>query len=89
MDLFWITRGGQRPVDYFRRTPGRFRLCHVKDGQTSGMMTDVGAGTINFAAIFAQRETAGLRHFFVEHDNPKNPMTTITASYQYLRGLTF
>jgi len=31
MDLCWIIVGGQDPVKYFERYPGRFPLVHVKD----------------------------------------------------------
>ena len=31
LDLYWITKGGQDPLAYFARWPGRFRLVHVKD----------------------------------------------------------
>jgi len=31
MDLCWITVGGQDPLKYFDRYPGRFPLVHVKD----------------------------------------------------------
>jgi sugar phosphate isomerase/epimerase len=36
MDLCWITVGGQDPVKYFDRYPGRFRLVHVKDWSSKG-----------------------------------------------------
>jgi sugar phosphate isomerase/epimerase len=36
MDLCWITVGGQDPVKYFDRYPGRFPLVHVKDWTTKG-----------------------------------------------------
>ncbi len=36
MDLCWITVGGQDPVKYFDRYPGRFPLVHVKDWITKG-----------------------------------------------------
>jgi sugar phosphate isomerase/epimerase len=36
MDLCWITVGGQDPVKYFDRHPGRFPLVHVKDWTTKG-----------------------------------------------------
>jgi sugar phosphate isomerase/epimerase len=36
MDLCWITVGGQDPVKYFDRYPGRFPLVHVKDWSTKG-----------------------------------------------------
>src|SRR5690606_35632612 len=31
MDLYWITKAGADPFDYFARFPGRFPLVHVKD----------------------------------------------------------
>ena len=36
LDLCWITVGGQDPVKYFGRYPGRFPLVHVKDWTTKG-----------------------------------------------------
>jgi len=36
MDLCWITVGGQDPVKYFDRYPGRFPLVHVKDWTSKG-----------------------------------------------------
>src|ERR1051325_1051274 len=29
LDLYWITKGGQTPLAYFRKYPGRFPLVHV------------------------------------------------------------
>ncbi|HEX9580186.1 MAG TPA: sugar phosphate isomerase/epimerase [Gemmatimonadales bacterium] len=89
MDLFWITRGGGDPLAYFRAYPGRFHTVHVKDMDARGRMVDVGKGTIPFGRIFAMREQAGLRHYFVEHDTPEQPLDSIRASYQYLRRLEF
>jgi hypothetical protein len=50
-------------------------------------MVDVGKGTIDFAKIFARREQAGIRHAFVEHDNPPSTAETMRASYQHLSQL--
>ena len=89
MDLFWITKGGQNPLTYFSRYPGRIELVHVKDMDASQNMVDVGKGTINWAQIFAERDKAGIRHFFVEHDNPPVPLDSAKASNEYLSKLTF
>ena len=40
MDLCWITVGGQDPVAYFDRYPGRFPLVHVKDWDKEGPSRD-------------------------------------------------
>ena len=49
-------------------------MVHVKDsaGPPDNKMVDVGKGTIDFRAIFAQSEKAGIKHYFVEHDQPRS-----------------
>lgn len=91
LDLFWITKGGQNPQTYFDRYPGRFVAVHVKDmdGSPQQKMVDVGRGKIDFARIFAQRDKAGIRHFFVEHDEPESPLGFAKASHDYLKQLKF
>ncbi len=104
MDLCWISVAGQDPVKYFDRYPGRFPLVHVKDvtkipsvtaageqdfGDSMKEMTEVGSGVIDWKRIFAQSEKAGLKHYFVEHDNPKAPFDSIRTSYAYLERLRF
>jgi sugar phosphate isomerase/epimerase len=91
MDLYWVVFGGGQPLDFFNRYPGRFPMVHVKDsaGPPDNKMVDVGKGTINFPAIFAQSDKAGIQHYFVEHDQPADPLATIRNSAQYLLNLTY
>jgi sugar phosphate isomerase/epimerase len=91
MDLYWLSMMGADPLAYFRQWPGRFPLLHVKDssGPPDQRMETVGQGTIDFAAIFAARDLAGARHFYVEHDHPDDPMASVRASYSYLAQLEF
>jgi sugar phosphate isomerase/epimerase len=86
LDLFWITKAGKDPVAYLTRHPGRFPMVHVKDMTPEGTMVEVGAGSIDFGTIFAAAD-GGIRHFFVEHDNPADPFASITASYRALSAL--
>jgi sugar phosphate isomerase/epimerase len=89
LDLFWITKGGQDPLRYFARYPGRFELVHVKDssGPPEHIQVDVGRGIIDFRRIFTRRRQAGIRHFFVEHDDPADPLGFAQASHDYLQRL--
>ena len=91
IDLYWITKGGQDPLAYFARWPGRVPLVHVKDsaGPPEHKMADVGQGKIDWKRIFAKREQAGIKHFFVEHDNPPQGFADVTVSYNYLKNLEF
>jgi sugar phosphate isomerase/epimerase len=101
MDLCWITTAGGDPLKYFNQYPGRFPLVHVKDVKTLPKistggaqnfgdtvdLTEVGSGIIDWKRIFAQSEKAGIKHYIVEHDHPKDPIASITTSYQYLANL--
>lgn len=91
IDLYWITKGGQDPLSYFSRWPGRVPLVHVKDsaGAPDHKMTDVGQGKIDWKRIFAKKDQAGIKHFFVEHDQPPQPFEDIAVSYKYLSQLQF
>ena len=106
MDLCWITAGGQDPLGYFERHPGRFPLVHVKDwvkdsgvsaeyqsaiGRPGvhGHMANAGEGAINWKRIFEQSEKAGIKHYFVENDEPKSPIEDIRTSFEYLKALRF
>ena len=84
VDFYWLVHGGGDPFDYISRYPGRFDLCHVKDRTAEGEMVDVGAGEIDFEAIFEHSDEAGLLHYFVEHDAPGDPVGSVRASYEHL-----
>ena len=87
LDLYWATKAGQDPVALFKAHPGRFPLVHVKDMAKDGSFAEVGSGTIDFRRIFAQARLAGIRHFFVEHDQPADVFASITQSYRGLRRI--
>lgn len=88
LDLAWATKGGKDPVDLFKQQPGRFPLWHVKDLDASREnILPVGEGTIDYKRIFEAAPTAGMRHFFVEHDMPKDALSSIKSSYRYLRDV--
>jgi len=103
LDLCWIAATGKDPLDYFRRYPGRFPLVHVKglkkvaaNGAEAPInailpeITDVGHDdVIDWKRIFAQAGTGGIKHYFVEHDVPKDPFASLKASYDYVSSLQF
>jgi sugar phosphate isomerase/epimerase len=54
-----------------------------------GRLADVGQGTIDWKRIFAHSEKAGIKHYFVENDEPKSAFDDIKISYDYLAKLQF
>jgi sugar phosphate isomerase/epimerase len=87
LDLFWTIKAKRDPLAYFAKHPGRFPLWHVKDMDRAGNFADVGKGIIDFKAIFAKADVAGLQHPFIEHDAAKDPVATITQGFTTLKSL--
>lgn len=89
MDLYWTNKAKQDPLQYFAKYPGRFHLVHVKDMAADGSMTAVGSGQLPFAKYFAKSSEAGIKHYFVEHDQPGDAYASIESSYKHLSKLSF
>jgi len=54
-----------------------------------GRMADVGQGSVDWKRIFAHAGKAGIKHYFVENDDPKSAFDDIKISYDYLNKLNF
>jgi len=93
LDLYWITHAGYDPVDYIEKFPGRFEIYHVKDmtNTEDKYFAPVGTGRINFERIFASKETAGMKMFFVEQDyfRDYDPFESVKISYDFLNNASF
>ncbi|SHM74490.1 Tat (twin-arginine translocation) pathway signal sequence [Chitinophaga jiangningensis] len=89
LDIFWAVHSGQQPDTIFAQHPGRFPMWHVKDMDKAnpGQNTEVGKGSIDFKEIFTHASTAGLKHFYVEHENNYQPdeLGSIATSFNYIR----
>lgn len=85
MDLYWVAYAGQQPLDWIRRYPGRWKLCHVKDLARNEQRetAPVGDGLIDFSAIFREREKAGFQQYFIELEHYQNtPLEDVARSRQ-------
>jgi sugar phosphate isomerase/epimerase len=82
LDIFWTTKAGRDPVDIIKKYPGRFQLFHMKDMYTREApyyttvdeddFAPVGEGIIDFKAILAVKDIAGMKYMIVEQDLSKN-----------------
>ncbi|WP_157976663.1 sugar phosphate isomerase/epimerase family protein [Parahaliea mediterranea] len=89
LDLFWASKAGQDPQRLLRDYGARFNSCHMKDMGADGGFADVGAGTLDFPALTRAAVAAGVSHFFVEHDQPQQPMDSARSSFRYLADMRF
>ena len=88
LDLGWAAKAGVDPVELFKRHPGRFPLCHIKDFDSEFKnILPVGEGVVNYKRIFAAAKSGGLEHFFVEHDFPKDAFESLRTSKKALDAI--
>ena len=90
MDIYWVVAAGADPEAYFRKYPGRFRLCHVKDlGKTAKGHESVqlGKGTIDFATILKTGDKNGLKYYIVEQEafTGSNPLESAEVDAKYFK----
>ncbi len=96
LDVFWAKHGGADPVALLRQHPSRFKLMHVKDirkGAPTGLSSGsapasdrvaVGQGQLDWDALFAAGQAAGIEHYIIE-DETEEPAQTIPLSMEFLR----
>jgi sugar phosphate isomerase/epimerase len=88
MDLYWVTKAGVDPVDYFKKYPGRFKIWHVKDMDAEGRFAPVGKGTIDFGRILANKKLSGMKYYIVEQDQVFDGLIPMEAIKLSREGLT-
>lgn len=71
LDLYWVVRSGNDPLQLFKENPGRFKMWHVKDmdKNNQALNTEVGSGLIDFKPFFKEAKQSGMVHLFVEQEN--------------------
>jgi len=71
LDLYWVVRSGNDPLQLFKENPNRFKMWHVKDmdKKNQALNTEVGSGSIDFKPFFTAAKQVGMVHFFVEQEN--------------------
>ena len=102
IDCGWMTVAGASPVAYMQKSPGRFRMLHIKDFQPVAQPTtdlsgagrpqgtELGKGFIQYKAIFAEGRKAGIEHCFAEQEGPYTvpPLEAAEADYKYLASFS-
>ncbi|PWT78890.1 MAG: sugar phosphate isomerase/epimerase [Bacteroidetes bacterium] len=89
MDIYWITKAGKDPIEMIKANPGRIKMWHIKDMDSTPekSFTEVGSGIINYKEIFKHQKESGLEYFFVEQDRVKMPVyESISKSYEYVKN---
>lgn len=91
-DLGWIVRGGGNIGAELGKFPGKVVAFHIKDVAPEGVTeddgwTDIGAGTIDWTALWPSIEAAGTDLLVLEHDAPSDWRGFAENSFKFLKGL--
>lgn len=87
MDIFWVVKGGQDPLQYFENHPGRFQLWHLKDMGNDGESCIIGNGHIKFKDLLKQSKKSGLKRLIYEQEqySEGTPIYCAEQSYKYIQ----
>jgi sugar phosphate isomerase/epimerase len=99
-DVFWLSSGGEDPVEFIRHHADRIAIVHLKDRPANtpvefnegavkpAAFMEVGSGALNMPGIIEAAAAAGAAYYVVEQDHtPGNPLDSLKKSYDYLRSL--
>ena len=95
-DLAWIAFSGIDPIALLQRYAGRCLRVHVKDlaakdldspdqVMDGAVMADVGSGSLDWLTLLPAAHDAGAVWYIVEHDNPRDPVTSVSNSLAFLQ----
>lgn len=96
MDIYWVVTGGADPIEYLKKYPNRFRLCHIKDRmknvpEEQMASCDLGTGMIDFPKILKVAADNGMQYYIVEQERYDNstPMDSVKVGAEYMKKLVF
>jgi sugar phosphate isomerase/epimerase len=95
IDTYWVQHGGSDPAAWIRRMKNRMPVVHFKDMviqmEPTGakqIMAEIGEGNLNWPAIIAACQEAGVQWYAVEQDVcQRDPFESLKISYQNLKAM--
>ena len=90
LDTYFIEEVGKCPAEYVRKFSGRAPLLHIKDKakpSDKDDQTQIGQGVIDWDAVFAAAEEAGVEWYIVEQKRESVPgLESVQISFDYLKS---
>ncbi|MBX3010016.1 MAG: sugar phosphate isomerase/epimerase [Caldilineaceae bacterium] len=90
IDTYWVQHGGGDPAAWIRQVAGRMAVVHYKDmvmgADGKQTFAEVGQGNLHWPAIVQATWATAVPWIVVEQDHcQRDPLESITLSYQYLQ----
>lgn len=91
IDVFWVTIGGENPVEFIRQHAARAGYFHFKDGRKnpdgSLEFLELGQGIVDLKGSMEAARAVGAEWIVAEQDRTALPhLESVTRSRQYLRN---
>jgi len=90
IDVYWVNRGGQDPLEYIKPYANRMPIIHLKDMTNDERQTfaEVGEGVIDFIPILKWGEANGVEWYAVEQDIcERSPLDCLQTSLTNLKKM--
>lgn len=88
LDIYWLTKAGEKPIEWINRYQARTPLVHLKDMTTDEekFFAELGTGGVDIEAVLNFGEEAGVQWWVVEQDmSRRTPFESIEISMNYLK----
>lgn len=88
-DIYWLTKAGEKPIEWINRYKNRTPLIHLKDMTTDAeqFFAELGTGGVDLEAVLNMGEEAGVEWWVVEQDmSRRTPLESIEISINYLKS---
>ncbi|KHF38006.1 sugar phosphate isomerase/epimerase family protein [Halalkalibacter okhensis] len=89
LDIYWLTKAGENPVEWIEKYKGRTPLLHLKDMTTDQeqFFAELGTGGVDLESSIRKGIESGVEWFIVEQDQTKrDPFESAKISLDYLRN---
>lgn len=87
-DIYWLTKAGEKPVEWLNRYKNRTPLVHLKDMTTDGeqFFAELGTGGVDIEAVLTIGEEVGVQWWVIEQDLSRTtPFESMETSIRYLK----
>ncbi|MDQ0229242.1 sugar phosphate isomerase/epimerase family protein [Metabacillus malikii] len=88
LDIYWLSKVGESPVQWLEKYAGRTPLLHIKDMTTDEekFFAELGTGGVDLNSVLNQAENANVEWYIVEQDQTRRtPLESIEISMKYLK----
>ena len=88
-DIYWLTKAGEKPVEWIKHYKCRTPLIHLKDmtTDTEQFFAELGTGGVDLESILNLGNEAGVEWWVVEQDmSRRTPLESIEISINYLKS---